>query len=69
MQSLQSRGLLYYDCRQKRWMWNEESIHAEDITDNVLHLLSSKMNGLSDDMQMPLKAMACFGTSIDESVI
>eukprot|EP00986_Skeletonema_menzelii_P017619 scaffold20786_cov95-Skeletonema_menzelii.AAC.1 len=34
MQSLQSRGLLYYDCRQKRWMWNEESIHAEDITDN-----------------------------------
>ena len=69
MQSLQSRGLLYYDCRQKRWMWNEESIHVEDITDNVLHLLSSKMNGLSDDMQMLLKAMACFGTSIDESVI
>eukprot|EP00986_Skeletonema_menzelii_P010342 scaffold5043_cov157-Skeletonema_menzelii.AAC.1 len=69
MQSLQSRGLLYYDSRQKRWMWNEESIHAEDITDNVLHLLSSKMNGLSDDMQMLLKAMACFGTSIDESVI
>ena len=69
MHSLQSRGLLHYDCRRKRWVWNEESIDAEDITDNVLHLLSSKMNGLSDDVQLLLKAMACFGTSIDESVI
>ncbi len=69
IQSLQSRGLLFCDCRRKRWVWNEESIDAEDITDNVLHLLSSKMNGLSDDVQMLLKAMACFGTGIDESVI
>jgi predicted ATPase len=46
-----------------------ETIMAEDITNNVLHLLSSKMNGLSDDVQTLLKAMACFGTSVDEFVI
>ena len=69
MQSLQSRGLLQYDSCQKRWVWNEDTIRAEEITDNVLHLLSSKMNQLPNDMQLLLKIMACIGTSTNESVI
>ena len=69
MQSLQSRGLLQYESGQKRWIWNEDTILSEEITDNVLHLLSKKMNRLSKDMQLLLKVMACFGTSTDESVI
>ena len=70
MQSLLSRGLLQYNFHQKRWVWNEDVIRSEQITDNVLHLVSSKMNGLpSDNVRMLLKVMACFGTSTDESVI
>ena len=69
MQSLKSRGLLQYNSHQKRWVWNEDIIRAEDITDNVLHLLSSKMNSLSDDVQTVLKVMACFGSSTNERVI
>ena len=69
MQSLQSRSLLQYDSSQKRWVWNEDTIRAEEITGNVLHLLSSKMNQLPNDMQLLLKVMACFGTSTKESVI
>lgn len=69
MDSLRRRGLLQYDSCQKRWVWDEETIRAEEITDNVLHLLSSKMNGLSDDMRTLLKVMACFGTSTNKSVI
>ena len=69
MHSLHSRGLIQYDTSQKRWVWNEDTIRAEDITDNVLHLLSSKMNQLPNDMQLLLKVMACFGTSTQESVI
>jgi predicted ATPase len=69
MQSLKTRGLLQYNFHQKRWVWNEDMIRAEEITDNVLHLLSSKMNGLSDDVQTLMKVMACFGTSTNESVI
>lgn len=69
MESLRRRGLLQYDSGQKRWVWDEETIRAEEITDNVLHLLSSKMNGLSDDMRTLLKVMACFGTGISKSVI
>ena len=69
MQSLQSRDLIQYDSSQKRWVWNEDTIRAEEITDNVLHLLSSKMNQLPNDVQLLLKVMACFGTSTQESVI
>ena len=69
MQSLKSRGLLQYNALQKRWVWNEDIIRAEDITDNVLHLLSTKMNGLSDEVQTVLKVMACFGSSTNESAI
>ena len=69
MQSLQSRGLLQYNSHQKRWMWNENITRGEDITNNVLHLLATKMNGLSENIQMLLKVMACFGTSINEKVI
>src|SRR6056300_388305 len=68
MQSLLSRGLLQYNFHQKRWVWNEDIIRAEGITDNVLHLLASKMNG-SDDVQILLKVMACCGTSTGQSVI
>jgi len=35
-----------------------------DITGNVLHLLTSKMNGLSDDVRTGLKVAACFGTKL-----
>ena len=69
MQSLKSRGLLQYNTHQKRWVWNEDIIRAEDITDNVLHLLASKMVGLSDDLQLLLKVMACVGSSVNKSVI
>ncbi|KAK1741510.1 putative AAA ATPase [Skeletonema marinoi] len=69
MQSLKSRGLLEYNFHQKRWVWNEDIIRAEDITDNVLHLVSSKMDGLSDNVQTLLKIMACFGSCTSESVI
>ena len=69
IQSLQSRGLLQYDSSKKRWVWNEDTIRAEEITGNVLHLLSSKMNKLPIDMQLLLKVMACFGISTKESVI
>jgi len=69
MQSLRSRGLLQYNFNQKRWVWNENIIRTEEITDNVLHLLSSKMKGLPDDVQTLLKVMACLGTSMNKSVI
>ena len=69
MQSLKSRRLLQYNSHQKRWVWDQDNIRGEEITDNVLHLLSSKMNGLTDEVQTMLKVLACFGISTNELVI
>ena len=69
VQSLKTRGLLRYNLHQKHWVWDEDVIRGEDIADNVLHLLSSKMNGLPDNVQTLLTVMACFGSSTNESVI
>ena len=69
IRSLKDRDLLKYNFHQRRWVWDEGTIRAEEITNNVLHLLSSKMNGLSDNVQLLLKVMACFGTKTSESVI
>ena len=69
MLSLKTRGLLQYNFHQKRWVWNEDIIRGEEITENVLHLLSSKMNGLPDTTQTLLKVMSCFGTRTNEAVI
>eukprot|EP00985_Skeletonema_marinoi_P010855 scaffold5091_cov165-Skeletonema_marinoi.AAC.1 len=69
IRSLKDRDLLKYNFHQRRWVWNEGTIRAEEITDSVLQLLSSEMNGLSDNVQLLLKVMACFGTKTSESVI
>ena len=50
-------------------MWDEEAIRSENITDNIMHLLSHKMTAQSDNLQLVLKVMAFFGTLMKESVI
>jgi hypothetical protein len=68
LRSLVEGGLLEYDAGQRRWVWDEDRIGAMDVTGNVLHLLSSKMSGLSESTQSALKVAACFGV-IKEPVI
>ncbi len=69
IKSSKDRDLLKYNFLQKRWVWDEDILRAEEITDNVLHLLSSKMNGLPNNVQLLLEVMACFGTRTSETVI
>jgi predicted ATPase len=40
-----------------------------DVTGNVLYILSSKMSGLSTNIQSALKVASCFGIKIKRSVV
>ena len=62
LKSLNDRRLIQYNAYQKRWVWDVEVIQAENITDNVMNLLSHKMSVLSDKIQLALKVMGCLGT-------
>ncbi|KAL3811602.1 hypothetical protein ACHAXA_011199 [Cyclostephanos tholiformis] len=69
MRLLVDSWLLEYSFNARRWVWNHDDIHSMDITSNVLHLLSSKMNGLSTCIQSALKVAACFGIKVKESLV
>lgn len=69
MRSLVVGKLLQYSLRDRRWTWDEEKIRSENITSNVLYLLSNKMTSLRDDVQVTLKVLSCFGIKTDEAII
>ncbi|KAL7548021.1 hypothetical protein ACHAWF_011302 [Thalassiosira exigua] len=69
LRSLVDRRLLEYNAQKRRWVWDEDCISVMDIAGNVLYLLSSKMNGLPDNIQLALKIAACFGIKMMVSVI
>ena len=49
---LVEKGILVYSPRERRWSWDIDDIHAENITPNVLDLLSAKMAHLSENSQV-----------------
>ena len=69
LRSLVDRGLLRYSLRLGAWEWDEGKIGLENISDNVLFLLSGKMNGLKDEVQMALKVISSFGMKVNENII
>jgi predicted ATPase len=50
--SLVDKHLLVYSLREMRWQWNLDMIISQDITPNVLDLLSAKLNNLSGSIQV-----------------
>jgi predicted ATPase len=69
LRSLVDGRYLWYCVDGRRWIWDEDHVSSLDVTGNVLHLLSSKMTGLSTSMQSALKVAACFGIRIEQSVV
>jgi predicted ATPase len=62
------RKMLQYCPVKHRYVLDKDGISSLDITGNVLHLLTSKMNGLSGDVRTALKVAACFGIKMKSSM-
>eukprot|EP00804_Cyclotella_cryptica_P018958 CCRYP_006467-RB/>CCRYP_006467-RB protein AED:0.02 eAED:0.02 QI:225/1/1/1/0.66/0.5/4/29/1413 len=69
LRSLIARDVVQYSLRDKCWKWNLNQIKAENITDNVLHLLTKKLSHLSDAHQAALKVVSCFGSIISIDIV
>ena len=67
--SLVHRGLLQFSVKEGHWVWDEEKINAEDMTENVIHLVSTKMSDLPADTKTTLMIASCFGSKIHSNVI
>lgn len=69
LHSLVGRDLVQYSFRERRWVWDESKIRAEEISDSVLELLTTKMTALSADLQKALSTAACFGTQLNSAEV
>jgi predicted ATPase len=65
--SLVDKHLLVYSLREMQWQWNLDEIISQDITPNVLDLLSAKLNNLSGSIQVCIasNAMSMFRVTLN----
>ena len=66
---LVDRDLLHYSAQLERWEWDEDKIKHEQITNNVLCLLSDKMCRMTTEVQMALKVLSSFGIEVNENIL
>ncbi|MEO1261162.1 MAG: AAA family ATPase [Bacteroidota bacterium] len=69
LQSLWERELLAFDFNEKKWNWDETKIKAENVSENVIELLTGKIKQLPEDTQRLLKIAAFTGADFDVELI
>lgn len=69
LKSLVESRLLKYSLREKVWIWEDEKIRSEDITNNVLHLLTTKISSFPRNIQFALKVLSCFGIKVKGVIV
>lgn len=65
LKSLYTEGLLSFDTKRGRWDWSLGRIQAQRITDNVVDLLTKKMERLTPATRRVLSLAACLGNRFD----
>lgn len=63
--SLREKELLHFDFGDQNWHWSLSDIAREDITDNVVDLVTEKITRLSSESQKTLTLAACIGTDFE----
>ncbi|HYX14596.1 MAG TPA: AAA family ATPase [Nostoc sp.] len=65
LKSLYTEGLLEFDHQTKKWQWSIELIQNRRITDNIVELMTGKIQKLNEKTQQVLQLSACIGNSFD----
>jgi len=69
IQSLYAQGLIAYDYEKGAWTWDTHKIKAEFISENVIDLITEKINRLSGHAQETLKTASCIGSRLDPEML
>jgi len=69
LETLVKHDLIQYSFRERRWVWDEDKIKEEEISSNVLHLLTTKMGTLPARRQEALKVASCFGSQMSKLAV
>jgi len=63
--TLADDGLLKFDYRERRWVWDLLRIRDKGFTDNVVELMVEKLKRLPPETQKVLQQFACMGNSAE----
>ncbi len=69
VQTLFEEGLLQFSFEEKKWVWDIEQIRNKNITDNVVELMSRKIQKLDTETQELLQIGSCVGASFEISLL
>ena len=62
-------GLITFSQQQRRWHWDMEKIHARQMTDNVVDLMSAKLRQLEPETLQLVELAACIGNRFQLGVL
>lgn len=69
LHTLHQQKLLTFDWQQRLWVWSQDKINALDVSDNVVDLMSSKINTLQDGPKLLMSYAGCLGTTFELNVL
>jgi len=69
LKTLKQEGFLSFDYEQGRWTYQIDKIASEAIADNVVDLMTKKIQRLSAKTQRALTLAACIGNSFDHQTL
>ena len=69
LESIISNTLLQFSVKERRWIWDEDVIDLQMISDGVANLLTQKLERLSPNVLITLKVCCCLGFQVEESAI
>ncbi|MEG5060015.1 serine/threonine-protein kinase PknK [Microcoleus sp. A2-C5] len=65
LKSLYTEQFLKFDREARAWSWDLEQIQTRNITDNVVELMTGKIQTLSQSAQKKIRLAACIGNQFD----
>ena len=69
LKALQNAGLLQFDRGARRWRWDIGRIRAQQMTDNVVDLMTQKLRQLDASTLTLLELAACVGSRFSPSLL
>ncbi|WP_103667117.1 ATP-binding sensor histidine kinase [Pseudanabaena sp. BC1403] len=69
LKSLYAEGLINFDLKHGTWRWDLSQIQSADFTDNVVELMSGKIQKLAPESQEIIQIAACIGNHFDSQTL
>lgn len=66
LESIISNNMLRFSVKKRRWIWDEDVIDLQMISEGVAELLTRKLVNLSENVLLTLKIASCFGYQVND---